>query len=165
MGMLTSQRSVCLKVTALVIFIITSAAANAQSAYELIEAFNLPKGLLPQGVTEYSLENETGKFSASFNGSCEFSLEGSYQLKYKSTIRGYIRNGQLSNLQGVSVKLFFFWADIVQVYRSGNSLEFSVGIASAGFPVDNFEESPRCGCGLDCAGRGRLRFTRSPLLT
>ncbi|KAL9682757.1 hypothetical protein QQ045_014565 [Rhodiola kirilowii] len=162
----TSQQSAYLTVTsaALLFFIIITIPSTSSSptAYELLETYNFPKGLLPQGVTDYSLTNDTGKFSASFNGSCGFSLEGSYQLKYKSTIRGCLSNGKLSNLQGVSVKLFFFWTDIVQVYRSGNNLEFSVGIASAGFPVDNFEESPKCGCGLDCVGgMKKIRFARN----
>ncbi|KAK3020865.1 hypothetical protein RJ639_045547 [Escallonia herrerae] len=45
------------------------------------------------------------------------------------------------------------------VRRNGGELEFSVGIASAKFPVSNFEECPQCGCGMDCGngdnGEGR----------
>jgi hypothetical protein len=92
----------------------------------------------------------TGKFSAYLPESCSFSLEGSYELRYKSTINGYISQGKLTSLQGVSVKLFFFWVDIIEVQRNGDNLGFSVGIAGADFPIDNFEESPQCGCGLNC---------------
>jgi hypothetical protein len=78
------------------------------TAYDILGDYNLPKGLLPKGVVGYSLDTTTGKFSAFWNGTCSFSLEGSYQLRYKSTINGYISKGRLSRLEGVSVKLFFF---------------------------------------------------------
>jgi len=59
-------------------------------------------------------------------------------LKYKPTINGIITKGKLTSLQGVSVKLFFFWVDIIEVRRIGDNLGFSVGIAGADFPIDNF---------------------------
>ncbi|GAB4855604.1 hypothetical protein Ancab_024224 [Ancistrocladus abbreviatus] len=127
--------------------------ADKPSAYEVLQSYNFPVGILPKGVIGYQLDESTGKFSAYLDKNCGFSLEGSYQLDYKSTIEGYISNGRLSSLEGVKVKLLFLWVDIVEVYRSGDSLEFSVGIASAGFPVDNFYVSPQCGCGLDCVDR------------
>ncbi|KAF9669896.1 hypothetical protein SADUNF_Sadunf13G0012200 [Salix dunnii] len=109
------------------------------TAYEILGDYNLPKGLLPKGVVGYSLDTTTG----------------SYQLRYKSTIKGYISKGRLSRLEGVSVKLFFIWVDIIDVTRNGDDLEFSVGIAGADFSVDNFEVCPQCGCGLNCDGETR----------
>ncbi|KDP23462.1 hypothetical protein JCGZ_23295 [Jatropha curcas] len=123
---------------------------NRPTPYEILSSYNLPVGLLPRGAIGYDLDSTTGKFSAFFNGTCSFSLEGSYQLRYKSTIKGYISRGKLASLGGVSVKLLFMWVDIVEVSRNGDDLQFSVGIAGAGFPIDNFEECPQCGCGLNC---------------
>ncbi|GMI83576.1 hypothetical protein like AT4G02360 [Hibiscus trionum] len=74
----------------------------------------------------------------------------SYELSYKSTIQGVISPGKLSNLKGVSVKVLFFWLNIVEVVHGGDEMQFSVGIASANFPIDNFYESSQCGCGFDC---------------
>uniref|UniRef100_A0A803QXN8 DUF538 family protein n=1 Tax=Cannabis sativa TaxID=3483 RepID=A0A803QXN8_CANSA len=124
--------------------------SDRPTAYEFINSFGFPTGILPIGVVGYDYDPSTGKFAAYFDGTCSFSVEGSYQLKYKSAINGYISMGELTRLEGVSVKLFWFWIDIVDVKRVGDDLEFSVGIAGAGFPVDNFVESPQCGCGLDC---------------
>ncbi|KAF5454111.1 hypothetical protein F2P56_023799 [Juglans regia] len=138
----------------------TNPTTTKSSAYEVLEDYNFPIGILPKGVRGYNLDPSTGEFSAYLGGSCSFSLEGSYQLKYKSTIRGYISQGKLSSLEGVSVKLFFFWVDIVEVQRKGDSLGFSVGIAGADFPIDNFEECPQCGCGLNC-NDGQLEEVRS----
>ncbi|CAL1398620.1 unnamed protein product [Linum trigynum] len=126
-----------------------------QSAYDILAGFNFPAGLLPQGATGYELDPSTGRFRAYFNGTCSFSLEGSYQLKYKSVIGGYISENRLTQLTGVSVKILFLWLNIVEVVRSGDDIDFSVGIASASFGIDNFFVCPRCGCGLDCGGASK----------
>ncbi|KAI3805909.1 hypothetical protein L1987_21797 [Smallanthus sonchifolius] len=133
-------------------FSISSPEDDNLTAYEVIESYGFPKGILPIGVTGYELDKSTGKFKAFFNGTCSFSLEGTYDLKYKSAIGGIISKGKLTNLTGVSVKVFFFWLNIVEVYTTEDELGFSVGIASAGFPIDNFEMCPQCGCGMDCNG-------------
>lgn len=125
-------------------------AADKLTAYQVLQEYDLPIGLLPKGALSYELDSTTGRFSASLNGSCSFSLEGSYQLKYKSTIKGYISKDRLRDLSGVSVKVLFFWLNIVEVVRRGDELQFSVGIASAAFPLSNFADCPQCGCGLDC---------------
>ncbi|XP_052188475.1 uncharacterized protein LOC127798873 [Diospyros lotus] len=132
---------------------------EALSAYEVLQSYNFPVGLLPKGVTGYDLDKSTGKFNAYLNGSCSFSLEGSYQLKYRSTISGFIAKDRLTSLNGISVKVFFMWVNIVEVARRGEELNFSVGIASAAFTIDNFAICPQCGCGLDCNsnGKGQVR--------
>ncbi|XP_019188225.1 PREDICTED: uncharacterized protein LOC109182539 [Ipomoea nil] len=124
------------------------------SAYEVLESFDFPIGILPEGITGYHIDWKTGKFDAYLKDSCTFSLEGSYQLKYNSRITGYIQNDRIMNLSGVSVKVFFLWLNIVEVIRSGDDLQFSVGIASASFSVDNFAVSPKCGYGLDSNSLG-----------
>lgn len=138
------------------------------SAYEVLESFDFPMGILPVGITGYDIDWKTGKFNAYLKDSCSFSLEGSYQLKYKSRISGYIQNDRITNLSGVSVKVFFLWLNIVEVIRNGNDLQFSVGIASASFSLDNFEISPQCGCGLDCNSVGNeehAEITSNPFVS
>lgn len=126
------------------------AADYTPSAYDVLQENDFPVGLLPKGATGYELNRETGEFSAYLNGSCSFSVENSYQLNYNSTIEGLISKDRLKNLKGVSVKVLLPWLNIVEVVREGDELHFSVGIASANFLVENFEECPQCGCGLDC---------------
>lgn len=125
-----------------------SFAANL-TVYEVLEEYDFPIGLLPNGVTSYELDTSTGKFSVSLNSTCSFTID-SYELKYKSTISGVIAKDKLSSLSGVQVKVLFLWLSIAEVIRDDDELEFSVGIASANFAVSNFYESPTCGCGFDC---------------
>ncbi|XP_057964782.1 uncharacterized protein LOC131155574 [Malania oleifera] len=149
--------------------IFSSAAASAAgdgelTAYEILQRYDFPVGLLPKGVTGYDLDPATGQFSAYLNGTCSFSLEGSYQLKYRPTIRGLIAKDRITKLNGISVKVLFLWLNIVEVVRSGDELDFSVGIASANFPIDNFEECPQCGCGLNCVNGQVSKLRTNPFV-
>lgn len=130
------------------------------TAYEALEEYDFPVGVLPKGVLGYKLDNSTGKFSVYLNGSCSFTID-SYELKYRSTITGVITKDKISSLTGITVKVWLFWLSIVTVTRDDDELEFSVGIASADFAVSNFLESPTCGCGFDCVNQkmtGKSKF-------
>ncbi|CAA0828220.1 Protein of unknown function- DUF538 [Striga hermonthica] len=131
-----------------------SAAANPPTVYEALESYGFPVGLLPKGVTSYELDSATGKFSVHLNSSCSFTIDG-YDLKYNPTIAGTISVDQIKDLSGIQVKVLLFWVNIIEVTKYGDQMELSVGIASADFPVDNFYESPQCGCGFDCANGGK----------
>ncbi|KAK4355661.1 hypothetical protein RND71_024632 [Anisodus tanguticus] len=104
------------------LFISTTAASRTEkpSACEELQRYDFPMGILPKG------------------------------LNYEPVIKGVSSKGKLRKLSGVSVKVLLVWVDIVEVRRRGDNLEFSVGLASANFPIENFEECPQCGCGLDC---------------
>ncbi|CAN6475490.1 unnamed protein product [Victoria cruziana] len=119
------------------------------TAYEVLESYNFPKGILPKGVQSYVF-NEDGSFVVHLDGSCKFAIEAGYTLSYGSKITGVLKYGSLKSLQGVSVKILFVWLGISEVSRGDQQLDFYVGPVSASFPLSNFYVCPRCGCGLDC---------------
>ncbi|KFK30825.1 hypothetical protein AALP_AA6G030800 [Arabis alpina] len=124
--------------------------SDSPTAYSILQSYNFPVGILPKGVVSYDLDKSTGRFHAYFNDSCSFNLVGSYQLNYKSVISGYISENKLKKLTGVKVKVLFLWLNIVEVIRNKEEMEFSVGITSANFAIQEFLESPQCGCGFEC---------------
>ncbi|KAI7992150.1 Uncharacterized protein LOK49_LG12G01091 [Camellia lanceoleosa] len=126
------------------------------TAYQVLEQYDFPVGILPIGAKGYELDKSTGKFKAYLDETCTFTIQN-YELKYKSTITGVISKGKLKNLKGVSVKILFLWLNIGEVIRDDDELEFSVGIASADFPIESFVESPQCGCGFDCVNGGEKK--------
>ncbi|WOG83808.1 hypothetical protein DCAR_0102986 [Daucus carota subsp. sativus] len=132
-----------------------AAAAATPTVYEVLQQYNFPVGMLPVGITNYELDRSTGKFKVYLEKTCEFFVQD-YRLRYKSTISGTISDRKLKNLSGISVKILFLWLNIGEVSREGDDLEFSVGVLSAGFYIDNFVESPQCGCGFDCNGGAGL---------
>lgn len=128
-----------------------AAATQSTSAYEVLQRYEFPVGLLPEGITGYDLDEGSGRFSARLNGTCSFQLQHRYTIRYEPAMEGVITRGRIEDLKGVSVRIMsMVWLSVVRVVRVGPEVEFSVGAASAGFPVENFVECPRCGCGLDC---------------
>lgn len=141
------------------------AIADAQSAYELLERYDFPRGLLPEGVQSYLLRSD-GTFDVYLGGSgdCEFKVTGGYSLRYGARVSGRVQLGKLTELEGVSVRVLFLWFGIDRVVRYGDHLDFYVGLLSAAFPVENFDECPRCRCGFDCHdGDARERRLPPPL--
>ncbi|XP_027148028.1 uncharacterized protein At5g01610-like [Coffea eugenioides] len=119
------------------------------TVYQVLQEYGFPVGILPEGVTSYELDRSTGKFTVYLDETCSFTIDG-YNIRYKSKVTGVISYQRLTDLSGVQVKVLFFWLSIGEVTLDGDELDFSVGIASADFHVDNFYESPQCGCGFDC---------------
>ncbi|KAG8477640.1 hypothetical protein CXB51_030385 [Gossypium anomalum] len=128
---------------------------------QLCPNYDFPASILPKGVSGYELNRGTGEFSAFLQETCNFKID-SYELSYKSIIHGVISPGRITNLKSVSVKVLFFWLDIVQVIHDGEEMEFSVGISSANSPTNNFYESPQCGCGFDCNRFSAFAESSSP---
>ncbi|PAN41816.1 hypothetical protein GQ55_8G071000 [Panicum hallii var. hallii] len=140
--------------TAAAVAATVSAAAANLTAYEMLERYKFPRGILPQGVQRYVLRPD-GSFEVFFSGSgCEFRVGGRYLLRYERRIAGTARAGSIRGLQGVSVKVLFVWLGINEVDRAGDQLNFHVGPLAASFPLRKFAVSPRCRCGFDCATAG-----------
>jgi hypothetical protein len=73
-------------------------ASAKPTAYEALADYDFPPGILPKGVVAYTVDNATGAFTATLDASasgagssiCEFSIEGSYSLRYQTKITGKI---------------------------------------------------------------------------
>ncbi|KAI3506605.1 hypothetical protein L1887_21165 [Cichorium endivia] len=114
------------------------------SAYDVIKRYNLPIGLLPEGVTGYNLDPNSGEFSIDLSSSCGVHA-GKYKIKYSPTVTGTISENRIEGLGGVKVKIALFWIGIENVNRNGDQLEFQIGsFATKDFPVEEFDKSPEC---------------------
>ncbi|KAG0486994.1 hypothetical protein HPP92_009089 [Vanilla planifolia] len=109
----------------------------------MLEKFNFPKGILPEGVESYLLRKD-GSFDVYLGKNCDLKVAGNYFLRYSRKVSGKVETGSLKSLSGVRVKIVFLWFGIGQVLRSGDELRFHVGPFSASFPVSSFDECPRC---------------------
>lgn len=148
---MASTHMLCIFLVSLVLFTTSPGISDndTPTVYEVLQEYGFPVGLIPQGVTRYDLDRSTGKFAVYLDKTCSFTIAG-YKLRYKTKVTGVISQQSLKDLSGVQVQVLFLWLNIGEVTFDGDELDFSVGIISAGFPVDNFEESPKCGCGFDC---------------
>uniref|UniRef100_A0A0D9WGN7 Uncharacterized protein n=1 Tax=Leersia perrieri TaxID=77586 RepID=A0A0D9WGN7_9ORYZ len=123
------------------------------TAYEMLERFGFPRGILPEGVTAYTLRPSDGAFQVYLGTKdCEFEVPGGYRLTYRGIISGKVAGSSIRDLQGVSVKVFLMnWGIDRVVMADAGQLVFYVGPLSQAFPAGNFDESPQCRCRNDDA--------------
>ncbi|CAM0874926.1 unnamed protein product [Alopecurus aequalis] len=115
------------------------------TVYEMLAKYNFPRGILPEGVQNYTLQSD-GSFNVTLPGDCEIEVAG-YTLQYQSKIQGSIKSMLINGLEGVSVNLGINRVGIKAVERDGDQLKFDAGVISKLFPVSNFIGSPRCNRG------------------
>ena len=113
------------------------------SAYEMLERYNFPRGILPAGVQGYELRPD-GAFEVYFPRRCEFLLARRWLVRYEARVSGSVAAGKLTALQGISVKVAFLWLGVGEVDRAGDKLSFYIGPLATSFPLGDFAESPRC---------------------
>ncbi|XP_062182041.1 uncharacterized protein LOC133886311 [Phragmites australis] len=116
--------------------------STAPTAYEMVERYDFPRGILPEGVTGYVLR-PNGSFEVYLPGDCDLSA-ANMQVHYSSCIAGNVQNRSIHGLEGVKVKMLFAWIGIDQVDRTEERIQFHAGMVSKLFPVDSFANSPQC---------------------
>ncbi|XP_076938787.1 uncharacterized protein At5g01610-like [Bidens hawaiensis] len=72
------------------------------SAYQVLQSYNLPVGLLPNGASGYTLDPRSGRFSVNLSSTCEFHVRG-YKIQYRPPITGVISQNNLGEIDGVKV--------------------------------------------------------------
>ncbi|KAI3679056.1 hypothetical protein L6452_38363 [Arctium lappa] len=122
----------------------SAARVGKPSAYDVLKSYNLPIGVLPQNVSGYDLDPNSGKFSVYISDDCDFKVDR-YEIQYSPTIKGVIHQNQIEELDGVQVKITLFWIDIKKVSRNNDQLEFQLGdLVTKDFPIGDFNQSPQC---------------------
>ncbi|CAO2152774.1 unnamed protein product [Urochloa humidicola] len=116
--------------------------SSMPTAYDMLEKYNLTRGILPQGVTGYVLR-PNGSFEVYLQDDCIL-WPGSILVQYGRRITGAIRPGSITSVEGMKVKVLLAWFTISEVDRIGDRLWFSAGPVSKSFPIDTFARSPQC---------------------
>ncbi|XP_009627671.1 uncharacterized protein [Nicotiana tomentosiformis] len=131
------------------LFTISLSSANpnptpSEAHRELIK-YGFPIGLLPINVNGYALNKTSGNFVVSLGATCKITLPpDNYLATYSKKITGKIVENRIAELDGISVRAFFKWWGITGIRSSGENLVFEVGMVTAKYPSNNFDESPEC---------------------
>ncbi|XVE54309.1 hypothetical protein DITRI_Ditri03aG0070500 [Diplodiscus trichospermus] len=115
-----------------------------QAHTELI-SYGFPIGLLPASVQKYTLNQTSRNFAVDLGGTCKITLPpDNYLATYSKRITGKIEQGKIAELDGIRVRAMFRWWSITGIRSSGDNLVFEVGMVTAKYPANNFDESPFC---------------------
>ncbi|OMP04856.1 hypothetical protein COLO4_09243 [Corchorus olitorius] len=127
--------------------------SSASSIYDHLQRNGLPMGLLPKGITEFSIDPETHIFQVNLSQPCNAKFEN--QLHYDFNISGVLSFGKIANLSGVSQQELFLWFPVISIRvddPSSGLINFDVGVVDKQFSMSLFE-SPR-----DCTAVDSVDF-------
>lgn len=124
--------------------LVVSLAYPSPSIYEVLRSHGLPVGLLPKGVTNFTLD-DNGIFEVHLDQACNAKFES--QLHYDRNVSGTISYGQIGALSGLSAQELFLWFPVKEIrvdVPSSGLIYFDVGVVFKQYSLSLFE-SP-----LDC---------------
>ncbi|XP_058102567.1 uncharacterized protein LOC131246443 [Magnolia sinica] len=112
--------------------------------YDVLRSHGLPIGLLPKGVTNFTLE-ENGRFEVFLEQACDAKFEN--VVRYERNVSGTLSYGQIGALSGISAQELFLWFPVkgirVDIPSSG-LIYFDVGVIYKQFSLSLFETPPTC---------------------
>ncbi|XP_061351198.1 uncharacterized protein LOC133296266 [Gastrolobium bilobum] len=119
--------------------------SNSTTIYEELRAQGLPVGLLPKGITRYSINGSSGEFEVWMEQPCNAKFEN--EVHYDSNIKGTLGYGRIGELSGVTAQELFLWFPVKGIrvdLPSSGLIHFDVGVADKQFSLSLFEDPPDC---------------------
>ncbi|KAF5766454.1 hypothetical protein HanRHA438_Chr15g0727851 [Helianthus annuus] len=137
-----SNMNLHLLATVISILFITT---QSSSIYDALSSNGLPIGLLPKGITNYTIDPSTNRFEVHLNSSCNTKFETS--VRFDWNFAGVLSYGKISNLSGIAAQDLFLWFPVkgihVDVPTSG-LIYFDVGVVFKQFALSSFEIPKDC---------------------
>ncbi|XP_031262910.1 uncharacterized protein LOC116121109 [Pistacia vera] len=122
----------------------TATAADDESIYQILKAHELPMGLLPKGISQFSFDSR-GRFEVFLDQACNAKFES--ELHYDRNVSGTLSYGQIGSLSGISAQELFLWFPVkgirVDIPSSG-LIYFDVGVVFKQFSLSLFETPRDC---------------------
>ncbi|KAH9304559.1 hypothetical protein KI387_008963, partial [Taxus chinensis] len=112
--------------------------------YAALEMYGLPIGLLPNNVTNYTID-EQGNFEVHLDKPCFAKFEN--QVCYDTNIKGSLSYGQMGALSGIVAQDLFLWFPVKGIHvdvPSSGLIYFDVGVVYKQFSLSLFESPPDC---------------------
>ncbi|KAJ4798443.1 hypothetical protein LUZ62_049689 [Rhynchospora pubera] len=118
----------------------------ATSAYDALQSHGLPRGLLPCGITSFTVNASTARFEATLDSPCTAKFESDV-VHYNTSISGTLSYGEIASLSGVSAQELFLWFPVLGIkvdVSSSRLVYFDVGVVYKMLPLSLFESPPLC---------------------
>ncbi|KAL8516542.1 hypothetical protein ACS0TY_014981 [Phlomoides rotata] len=118
--------------------------SSESSIYEVLKTHGLPMGLLPKGVSNFSLD-DSGKFQVNLDRACNAKFEN--EIHYDMNITGTLQYGRIDGLLGISAQDLFLWFPVIEIrvdVPSSGLIYFNVSVVSKQFSLSSFENPRDC---------------------
>ncbi|KAK1421840.1 hypothetical protein QVD17_24507 [Tagetes erecta] len=118
--------------------------SSEQTIYQILRLNGLPMGLLPKGITNFTLD-ASGRFEVHLDHACNAKFED--ELHYDLNVSGNLTYGQIGGLSGISAQDLFLWFPVKEIrvdIPSSGLIYFDVGVVSKQFSLSSFETPREC---------------------
>lgn len=78
----------------------SSSSSSTLTAYDILEQYDLPRGLLAEGAEGYTLNTTTGAFTVRYRGGCRIS-HGSFNFAWNRFISMVISHRRMNIIRGI----------------------------------------------------------------
>lgn len=122
-----------------------SLAQSQDSIYNHLRWYGLPAGILPKGITDFSVDPSDGRFRVNLSQPCNAKFENEVHYDFKVT--GTLSPGRIGELSGVSSQELFLWFPVKGIHvdlPSSGLIYFDVGDIAKQFSLSLFESPPDC---------------------
>ncbi|KAL1829783.1 uncharacterized protein LOC108207805 [Daucus carota subsp. sativus] len=110
----------------------------------LLEIYGLPRGLFPQNVKSYSLDQDN-ILKIELEAPCLVMFET--YVFYEKVVRANLTERKLLGVKGLSNKELFIWLPVNAVvvnYPTAGVVMFDITVANKTIPLSHFEKPPSC---------------------
>uniref|UniRef100_A0A7N1A4B5 Uncharacterized protein n=1 Tax=Kalanchoe fedtschenkoi TaxID=63787 RepID=A0A7N1A4B5_KALFE len=115
---------------------LVDARLGLDTVYDVLKANGLPIGLLPKGVHDFTIDDESGWFRVRLDQACNAKFES--EVHYDRNISGVLSYGRISNITGVEAQELFLWFPVKSIHvdiPSSGLIYFDVSVVFKQFSL------------------------------
>lgn len=82
---------------------------------ELLQKYQIPKGVFPKNVLNYEFDEATGKLAVVLPFVCEVKFKDDSIVRYDKRVTGVLSMGVLKNIEGMKTKIMMMWSKVISI--------------------------------------------------
>jgi hypothetical protein len=82
---------------------------------ELLQKYQIPKGIFPKNVLNYEFDEATGRLAVVLPFICEVKFRDESIVRYDKRVTGILSTGVFKNIEGMKTKIMMMWSKVVSV--------------------------------------------------
>jgi hypothetical protein len=82
---------------------------------ELLQKYQIPKGVFPKNVLNYEFDETTGKLIVQLPFICEVKYKDESVVRFDKRVTGYLTMGVFKNIEGIKTKIMMMWSKVISI--------------------------------------------------
>jgi len=82
---------------------------------ELLQKYQIPKGVFPRNVLNYEFDEATGKLVVILPFVCEVKFKDDSIVRFDKRVTGILITGVFKNIEGMKTKIMMMWSKVISI--------------------------------------------------